>query len=209
MITDDYPELIKVSLGAAIAGVSDSSQATYVALADTAESSNRRGGRLVDPVSIVADQVYSPAMHRRRPNRTLLRAFSTFGLVFATVCVALAAWSIADEHRGSGAVAEVLDVEQRGAKTFLTVQFSTNHGEVCQSRLRVATSANRAVSAGQRIRVHHAKSDPCLRVREDGDQSGWLIILVAVALLIVFGIMTYVAWRRPRPPLPLRYSGMP
>lgn len=132
-----------------------------------------------------------------------------FGLVFAIALTALATWSMADDRRGSETVAEVLDVEHRGARTFLTVRYTTGHGEVCQADFRVSVDANRAVSTGDRIRVRHARSDPCLRVREAGDQSGWLIILVAVALLITFGILTYVSWRRPRPPLPLRYAGMP
>ncbi|MFF4880018.1 DUF3592 domain-containing protein [Micromonospora sp. NPDC000668] len=148
-------------------------------------------------------------MNRRRPSRTFLRVFSMFGLIFAVALTALATWSIADEHRGSEAAAEVLDVEHRGARTFLTVQFTTDGGEVCGSTLRVTVDGNRAVSVGERIRVHYAKSDPCLRVREPGDQSGWAIILGAMVLLITFAILTYVAWRRPRPPLPLRYAGMP
>ncbi|SCL37990.1 hypothetical protein GA0070624_6059 [Micromonospora rhizosphaerae] len=148
-------------------------------------------------------------MHRRRPSRNFLRVFSTFGLVFAIALTALATSSIADERRGSEAVAEVLDVERLGARTFLTVQFTTNRGEACESRLRVTVDANRAVSTGEHIGVHHAKNNPCLRVREASDQSRWFIILVAVALLVTFGILTYVAWRRPRPPLPLRYAGMP
>lgn len=148
-------------------------------------------------------------MNRRRPSRNFMRLFSTFGLVFAVALTAIATWSMADERRGSEAVAEALDVEQQGARTFLTVQFTTNRGEVCQSRLRVTVDANRAVGTGDRIRVQHAKSDPCLRVREAGDQSGWLIVLVAAVLVITFAIVTYVAWRRPRPPLPLRYAGMP
>ncbi|MFG3423810.1 hypothetical protein ACIBTZ_31375 [Micromonospora sp. NPDC049460] len=148
-------------------------------------------------------------MNRRRPSRNLLRVFSAFSLVFAIVLTALATWSITDERRGSEAVAEVMDVEHRGARTFLTVQFTTNRDEVCESVLRVTVDANRAVTIGEYIRVHHAEGDPCLRVREAGDQSGWLIILVAVVLLITFTILTYVAWRRPRPSLPLRYAGMP
>ncbi|WP_446219376.1 hypothetical protein [Micromonospora sp. IBHARD004] len=148
-------------------------------------------------------------MNRRRPSRNFMRVFSTFGLVFAVALTAIGTWSMADERRGSEAVAEALDVEQQGARTFLTVQFTTNRGEVCQSRLRVTVDANRAVGTGDRIRVRHAKSDPCLRVREAGDQSGWLIVLVAAVLVITFAIVTYVAWRRPRPPLPLRYAGMP
>ncbi|MFV2116284.1 DUF3592 domain-containing protein [Micromonospora sp. LOL_025] len=148
-------------------------------------------------------------MQRRRPSRTLLRVFSAFGLAFALVLTALATWSVVDERQGSEAVAEVLDVEQRGARTYLTVQFITNQGEMCESLMRVTVDANRAVSTGDRIRVRLAKSDPCLRVRESDDQSGWLIILVAAALLVTFAIVAYVAWRRPRTPLPLRYAGMP
>lgn len=148
-------------------------------------------------------------MDRRRPSRIFLRVFSTFGLVFAIVLAVLGTWSIADELRGSEAIAEVLDVNDRGARTFLTVRFTTDRGEVCESRLRVTVAANRDVRTGERIRVHHAKSEPCLRAREVGDQSGWLIMLVAVIFVITFAVMAYVAWRRPRPPLPLRYAGMP
>lgn len=148
-------------------------------------------------------------MVRRRPSRRLLRAFSAFGLVFTFALTALATWSIVDDSRGSEAVAEVLDVEHRGARSFLTVRFTTGRGEVCQALLRVPVDASRTVGTGDRIRVHHAGSDPCLRVREAGDRSGWLIALVAVALLLTFAILTRVAWRRPRPPLPLRYAGMP
>lgn len=135
--------------------------------------------------------------------------FSIFGLVFAIALTVLGTWSVADERRGSESVADVLDVEHRGARTFLTVQFTTNRGEVCESILRVTVDANRTVSTGQRIRVHYAKSDPCLRMREVGDQSGWFIVLISMVLLITFAILTYVVWRRPRPPLPLRYAGMP
>ncbi|MCO1595544.1 hypothetical protein M8C17_10235 [Micromonospora sp. RHAY321] len=106
-------------------------------------------------------------------------------------------------------MADVLEVEHRGARTFLTVQFTTNRGEVCESSLRVTVDANRAVSTGQRIRVRYAKSDPCLRVSEVGDHSGWFTLLIAVVLLIAFAILAYVSWRRPRPPIPLRYAGMP
>ncbi|MEU8299698.1 DUF3592 domain-containing protein [Micromonospora sp. NPDC048909] len=148
-------------------------------------------------------------MRRRRPSRTFLQVFSTFGLALALVLTALATWSVVDERQGSEAAAEVMDVEHRGARTFLTVQFTTNQGEMCESRLRVTADANRAVNTGDRIRVRLAKSDPCLRVREADDQSGWLVILVEAALLIMFAIMTYLAWRRPRTPLPLRYAGMP
>ncbi|MEU2661033.1 DUF3592 domain-containing protein [Micromonospora sp. DT46] len=135
--------------------------------------------------------------------------FSMFGLVFAIALTVLGTWSAADERRGSEAEADVLDVEHHGTRTFLTVQFTTNRGEMCESSLRVTVDANRAVSAGQRIRVHYTKSDPCLRVREVGDQSEWVMVLIAVVLLITFAILTYVVWRRPRPPLPLRYAGMP
>ncbi|MFG2010860.1 DUF3592 domain-containing protein [Micromonospora sp. NPDC048868] len=148
-------------------------------------------------------------MDRRRLSRTFLRVFSMFGLVFVIALTALGTWSAADERRGSEAVADVLDVEHHGTKTFLTVQFTTNRGETCESSLRVTVDANRAVSAGQHIRVRYAKSDPCLRVREVGDHSGWFMVPIAVVLLITFAILTYVVWRRPRPPLPLRYAGMP
>ncbi|MGW9192650.1 hypothetical protein [Micromonospora chersina] len=148
-------------------------------------------------------------MVRRRPSRRFLRAFSAFGLVFAIALTALATWSIVDDSRGSEAVAEVLDVEHHGARTFLTVRFTTGRGEVCQAIFRVSVDANRTVNTGDRIRVHHPRSEPCLRVREAGDRSGWLIALVAVVLLLAFAILTHVAWRRPRPPLPLRYAGMP
>ncbi|SNT58645.1 hypothetical protein SAMN05421812_11137 [Asanoa hainanensis] len=130
--------------------------------------------------------------------------FSTFGLVFAIVLAALGTWSVADELRGSAAPAEVLDVDDRGGRTFLTVRFTTERGDVCESRLRVTVGDNRDVRAGERIQVHHAKTDPCLRVREAGDQSGWLIMAIAPVFVIAFAIMSYVAWRRPRPPLPLR-----
>ncbi|MER5705950.1 hypothetical protein ABT023_28935 [Micromonospora sp. NPDC002296] len=135
--------------------------------------------------------------------------FSTFGLAFALTLTALATWSISDERRGSDAVAEVAGVEHRGARTFLMVHFTTDRGEVCQSTLRVTVDAGQAVNIGDNVPVHHANSDPCLRVREAGDPSGGLITLVAVALLIMFAILTNVAWRRPRPPLPLRYADMP
>ncbi|MGQ5264383.1 hypothetical protein ACTWLT_26905 [Micromonospora sp. ZYX-F-536] len=148
-------------------------------------------------------------MNRRRPSRTFLRVFSMFSLVFATSITVIGAWSITDERRGSEAVADVLEVEHRGARTFLTVRFTTNRGEVCESSLRATVDANQAVSTGQRIRVHYAKSDPCLRVREVGDHSGWFILLIAVVLLIAFAILAHVSWRRPRPPIPLRYAGMP
>ncbi|MEV7988543.1 DUF3592 domain-containing protein [Micromonospora sp. NPDC085948] len=148
-------------------------------------------------------------MNRRRPSRSFLRVFSAFCLVFVMTLTTLAAWSALDERRGSEVEAEVLDVEHRGPRTFVTVQFSTSRGEVCEARFRVAVGANRSVTIGKRIRVHHAKSDPCARVREVGDRSGWFILLIAVVLLIAFSIMAYVAWRRPRPPLPLRYAGMP
>ncbi|NBE79634.1 hypothetical protein [Micromonospora rubida] len=148
-------------------------------------------------------------MIRRRISRTFLRVFSTFGLALAITLTALATWSIADECRGADAVAEVAGVEHRGARTFLTVQFTTDRGELCQSTLRATVDTNQAVSIGERIPVHHARSDPCLRVREVGDQFGWLIIPGAVALLITFAILTYLAWRRPRPTLPLRYADMP
>ncbi|MGC4864109.1 hypothetical protein ACLQ3B_01580 [Micromonospora sp. DT53] len=148
-------------------------------------------------------------MNRRRPSRTFLRVFSAFCLVFMMTLTTLAIWSAVDERRGSEAEAEVLDVEHRGGRTFVTVQFSTSRGEVCEARFRAAVSANRSVTIGERIRVHYAKSDPCARVREVGDRSGWFIIVIAVVLLIAFGIMAYVTWRRPRPQLPLRYAGMP
>ncbi|MET8040225.1 DUF3592 domain-containing protein [Micromonospora sp. NPDC005215] len=148
-------------------------------------------------------------MKRRRPSRTFLRVFSAFCLVFVITLTALSTWSLVDERRGSEADARVLDVEHRGERTFVTVQFSTSRGEVCEARFRVAVDANRSVTTGERVRVNHARSAPCLRVREVGDHSGWYIILIAVVLLIAFGILAYVAWRRPRPPLLLRYAGMP
>jgi hypothetical protein len=62
-------------------------------------------------------------MQRRRTSRTLLRVLSGFGLAFALVLTALATWSVVDERQGSEAVAEVLDVEQRGARTYLRGRF--------------------------------------------------------------------------------------
>ncbi|MEV1156085.1 DUF3592 domain-containing protein [Micromonospora chokoriensis] len=135
--------------------------------------------------------------------------FSAFCLVFVITLTALSTWSLVDDHRGSDAEASVLDVEQRGERTFVTVRFSTSRGEVCEARFRVSVGANRSVTTGDRIRVHHSESRPCLSVREVGDHSRWYMILIAAVLLTAFGILAYVAWRRPRPPLPLRYAGMP
>ncbi|MDG4840810.1 hypothetical protein O7631_30150 [Micromonospora sp. WMMD967] len=135
--------------------------------------------------------------------------FSAFCLVFVITLTAAATWSLVDDGRGSEAEATVLDVEQRGARTFVTVQFSTSGGEVCEADFRVAVDANRSVTTGDRMRVHHSKSEPCLSVREVGDHSRWYMILIAPVLLTVFGTLAYVSWRRPRPPLPLRYAGMP
>ncbi|MFC4146056.1 DUF3592 domain-containing protein [Micromonospora mangrovi] len=148
-------------------------------------------------------------MRRRRPGRTLLRVFSAFGLVFALTLTTIAIWSVMDERRGSETVADVLTVEHRGARTFLTVRFTTDRGEVCESDLRVTVDANRTVTTGQPVRVHYAGNDPCLRVREVGDRGGWFIVLPAVVLLIAFAVLTRLAWRRPRPRLPLRYANMP
>ncbi|TNH30804.1 hypothetical protein FHG89_05675 [Micromonospora orduensis] len=148
-------------------------------------------------------------MDRRRPSRTFLRVFSAFCLVFAVTLTALSTWSLVADRRGSEAESTVLDVEHQGGRTIVTVQFSTSRGEVCEATFRVAVGANRAVTTGERIRVHHSESEPCLGVREVGDHSRWYMALIAVLLLIVFGVLAYVAWRRPRPPLPLRYAGMP
>ncbi|MCX4473510.1 hypothetical protein OOK41_24935 [Micromonospora sp. NBC_01655] len=148
-------------------------------------------------------------MKRRLPGKTLLGLFSTFGLIFAIVWMTMAIWSIADDLRGSETAAEVVDVEHSGARTFLTVRFTTNSGEACESRVRVTVDANRAVHTGEHVGVHYARSSPCLRVRESGDHSMWLFPVVGVVLPIVFGIMAYAAWRRPRPALPPRYAGMP
>ncbi|MGW3888341.1 hypothetical protein ACWD69_06615 [Micromonospora chokoriensis] len=148
-------------------------------------------------------------MNRRRPSRTFLRVFSAFCLVFAMTLTAAATWSLVDDRRGSETEATVLDVEHRGERTFVTVQFSTSGGEVCEASFRVAVGANRSVTTGERMRVHHSDSRPCSSVREVGDHSRWYMILIAAVLLTVFGILAYVTWRRPRPPLPLRYAGMP
>ncbi|MEU5905482.1 DUF3592 domain-containing protein [Micromonospora sp. NPDC047467] len=133
--------------------------------------------------------------------------FSVCGLLLAVVLTAAGVWSVANDHRGSETVAEVRDIEHRGVKTLLTVQFTTERGEACASTLRSAR--DRSVAVGERIPVRYAKSDPCLRVRERNDQSGWVILLIAMVLLMAFAVLSYVAWRRPRPPLPLRYAGMP
>ncbi|MGC5289248.1 hypothetical protein [Micromonospora sp. DT231] len=134
--------------------------------------------------------------------------FSTFGLVFAVVLTAGGGWSVADERRGSEAAAEVRDVEHRPGRTLLTIQFTTGGGEACEATL-VRSGRGRSATVGERIPVRYAKSDPCLRVREPDDQSVWVILLIAAVLLVAFAIMSYVAWSRPRPPLPLRYAGMP
>ncbi|MEU5782006.1 hypothetical protein [Micromonospora lupini] len=135
--------------------------------------------------------------------------FSAFYLVFAMTGVVLLAWSIVGEQRRSEASAEVLDVEGRGTRTFLTVKFSTARGEVCEADFRSSVAANRAVTIGERVRVTYGESDPCLGVREVGDRSPWYILIIAVVILTAAVIMAYVVWRRPRPPLPLRYAGMP
>lgn len=123
--------------------------------------------------------------------------------------VALVGWSIADEQRRAEASAEVLDVEGRGTRTILTVQFSTARGEVSKESFHSSVAANRAVTIGERICVTYGESHPCLGVREVGDRSPWHILIIAVVILTVAVIMAYVVWRRPRPPLPLRYAGMP
>lgn len=148
-------------------------------------------------------------MNRQRPSRTFLRVFSAFGLALAIALTAAGTWSLVDDSRGSEAEATVLDVEQRGRRTLVTVQFETSGGEVCEADFRVAVDENRAVATGDRIRVRHSDSRPCVSVREVGDHSRWYMILIAAVLLTAFGILAYVAWRRPRPPLPLRYAGMP
>ncbi|MEV4822954.1 DUF3592 domain-containing protein [Micromonospora sp. NPDC049274] len=148
-------------------------------------------------------------MTRRRPSRTFLRVFSAFYLVLAMTGAALAIWSIAGEQRRSEASAEVLDVEGRGTRTILTVQFSTAHGEACEESFRSSVAANRAVTIGERIRVTYGESHPCRGVREVGDRSPWYIFIIAVVILAAAVIMAYIVWRRPRPPLPLRYAGMP
>ncbi|MGW5576374.1 hypothetical protein [Micromonospora chokoriensis] len=135
--------------------------------------------------------------------------FSAFGLALAIALTAAGTWSLVDDSRGSEAEATVLDVEQRGRRTLVTVQFETSGGEVCEADFRVAVDENRAVATGDRIRVRHSDSRPCVSVREVGDHSRWYMILIAAVLLTAFGILAYVAWRRPRPPLPLRYAGMP
>ncbi|MFF0230639.1 hypothetical protein ACFYPH_08540 [Micromonospora sp. NPDC005252] len=135
--------------------------------------------------------------------------FSAFYLAFAMTGVALVAWSLAGEQRGSETSAEVLDVEGRGTRTILTVQFSTERGEVCEASFRSSVAANRAVTIGERIRVTYGETHPCLGVREVGDRSPWYIFIIAVVILTAAVIMAYVVWRRPRPPLPLRYAGMP
>ncbi|MGW0214750.1 hypothetical protein ACWDXH_10175 [Micromonospora chokoriensis] len=135
--------------------------------------------------------------------------FSAFGLALAIALTAAVTWSLVDDSRGSEAEATVLDVEQRGRRTLVTVQFETSGGEVCEADFRVAVDANRSVTTGDRMRVHHSESRPCVSVREVGDHSRRYMILIAAVLLTAFGILAYVAWRRPRPPLPLRYAGMP
>ncbi|MEU7843478.1 hypothetical protein AB0B39_21280 [Micromonospora sp. NPDC049114] len=148
-------------------------------------------------------------MNRRRPSRTFLRVFSAFYLVFAMTVTGLVIWSIAADRGASEASAVVRDVEHRGARTILTVQFTTSRGETCEADFSAAVDANRAVTAGERIHVHYAESNPCFGVREVGDRTPWFILLIGVALLTVAAILAYVVWRRPRPPLPLRYANMP
>ncbi|MGW0432760.1 hypothetical protein ACWDV4_09475 [Micromonospora sp. NPDC003197] len=146
---------------------------------------------------------------RRRPGRTFLRVFSTFALVFSITYTSMSIWSLADDRQGSLTSAEVVHVEHMGTKTFLTVQFSTKSGEVCEASLHVANAANRAVSIGEHISIHYAKTNPCLRVREANDNSEWLTPGGGMLFVIVFGVMAYLAWRRPRPALPPRYADMP
>ncbi|GAA2184989.1 DUF3592 domain-containing protein [Micromonospora lupini] len=148
-------------------------------------------------------------MNRRRPSRTFLRVFSAFYLVFAMTLTGLGIWSIVVHRRAAEASAVVREVEHRGARTFVTVQFTTSRGETCDVRFPVAVKANRAVTTGDRIRVAYAESDPSFGVQEIGNRSRWFIALIGVALLAVAAILAYVVWRRPRPPLPLRYAGMP
>ncbi len=133
----------------------------------------------------------------RRPGRISLRVLSTLGLVLAVVLTALSTWSVTDDLRGSETSAEVVDIEHRGDKIFLTVRFTTNRGDVCQSSLRAEVPANRSVRIGQGVNVHHAKSSPCLRVREADDQFWWLVVVPGVILLTAFSILSYVAWLGP------------
>ncbi|MEU7928166.1 DUF3592 domain-containing protein [Micromonospora sp. NPDC049107] len=148
-------------------------------------------------------------MNRRRPSRTFLRVFSAFYLIFAMTLTGLVIGSIVADDRASEASAVVREVEHRGARTLVAIQFTTSRGETCDAHFRVAVKANRTVTTGDRIRVHYAESDPCFGVQEVGDRSAWFIALIGVVLLTVAAILAYVVWRRPRPPLPLRYAGMP
>lgn len=138
---------------------------------------------------------------------TRLRIFWTFFLLL-TACVTVAfSWSTFKDSRGSNADAEVVKVENRGHRTFLTVRFTARDGQQCESYLYWSQGAT-ALRAGNQVAVHHPSGNACINVRNPENQGSWLGVVVGALMSIVAGVGTYVAWRQPYIPPP-RYADMP
>lgn len=130
-----------------------------------------------------------------------MRIVFTLGLLLSLGVTAGFVSSTLNHMRGSDVLAEIVKVEHRGSKTFLTVRFTTSDGEQCDSYFR-SFMDRPALATGDHIQVHHPSGNPCINVRETSEPSSWVPVVLMVLFTIGVAVGAYVAWCPPTIPPP-------
>src|SRR5262245_50777726 len=106
-----------------------------------------------------------------------MRIFWTFSLLFVACGTAAFSWSALDDFRGADVGAEVVKVENRGNRTFLTVRFTARDGQPCESYLYWSQGTT-TLRSGDHVTVHHPRGNACINVRNPKGDGPWLGLVV-------------------------------
>jgi hypothetical protein len=128
-----------------------------------------------------------------------VRLFSTLCLLFVLLGTGFQVRSIRNDLLGADTTGEVTEVEMSTpARAKFTVRFVTDDDRQCESVVVTdPPHGRRLFRAGDRVAIHHQRTQPCLNVREAGDRFWWGGIIPTLGLLSAASVLSYLAWRRP------------